>query len=162
MKNDNTTQWVVIGILGFLILNKLSQGANELLSFFGADTGKTDRAVEDEKADTTSPFNPSGFFAKAGNREMKLLTESGYQLAKRNLLSAFSPTGDNEAQAIGVFKAFRTQSVVADFCRRFSREMNSADMLLWLQGGRWPDDRLDNDEIAEIVTYVNRLPKYLP
>ena len=43
MKNDNTTQWVVIGILGFLILNKLSQGANEILSLFGANTGKNDK-----------------------------------------------------------------------------------------------------------------------
>lgn len=77
----------------------------------------------------------------------------------KQLYDAFGWVNDNEEQAIAVFKSFRAQSSVSYLADVFS-QIYGQDLLTFLRGGSWPQDRLSDADVQTINAYISRLPKY--
>lgn len=76
-----------------------------------------------------------------------------------DLRNAFGAFNDDEETAIGVFKRCRTQANCSFLADIFNRTYNQ-DLLSWLRGGFWPQDRLSDADVYTINNYISRLPKY--
>lgn len=144
-----------VGFLGFDIVKKL-------LETVGLWRSQDVKDVADEIQNPNSPFSPE-FYKKAPAGSLLLTTATCKQYMDI-LTDAFGPFDDDESQAVGVFKQMRTQSQVSFFADYFSKNIfpPGPDLLTWLRGGAWPNDRLSAAELNEIVKYVNKLPKYIP
>jgi len=142
-------------LLGFDTIKKIFEG-------IGFWNSKDDKAVEDEITNPNSAFSPL-FYQNAPAGSL-LITNAQAQQYLNTLTEAFGGFDDDEAQAIGVFKNFKTQSQVSYFAEYFKNNIwpAGADLLSWLQGSAWPNDRLSNTEVATIINYVDKLPKYKP
>lgn len=151
-----TVVTVGIGILflkGFGILNSILEG-------LGLQKSKEDVIFEEEQANPYSAFNPNFWkYAQEQGHEVLILTVAGYAKLRDQLISAFGYLDDDEQVAIGVFTSMRTKSQVSFFAYMWQQE-GRGDLLQYLRGGAWPQDRLSTEEVNQIINYVNKLPNY--
>lgn len=150
----------VITVGAALVMFKGLSLVNDILAAFGLSKDKDDKRFDNENDDPESPLKPT-LFEKADpavhtatyNYVVARATDWGQQL-----LNAFGSFNDNESEAIGVFKKFRTQTEASCFAYIWEYEWQYPDLLQWLKGDGWPNDRLDTGEIAEILNYLHNLP----
>jgi hypothetical protein len=142
----------VVAVLGLDIVKKL-------LESVGLWKSKDVKEVQDEIENPNSPFSPN-FWKTAPAGSLLLTTQTMADMLK-TLKNAFGFFDDNEAAATGVFKQMKTQSQVSFFSDYFTKN-EKADLLTWLRGSSWPNDRLSAAELNEIIQFVNKLPKYKP
>jgi hypothetical protein len=72
---------------------------------------------------------------------------------------AFGAFNDCEECAIGVFKRCYTQANASFLCWVFVNHYGE-DMLTYLRGGWWPQDRLSDADVNQINQYISNLPKW--
>lgn len=144
-----------VGFLGFDIVKKM-------LESIGLWKSQAVKDVQDEIQNPNSPFSPN--FWKAAPAGALLLNTATCQQYLETLTQAFGPFDDDESVATGIFKQMKTQSQVSFFSDYFSKNIfpPGPDLLTWLRGGAWPNDRLSAAELDDIVKYVKNLPKYKP
>lgn len=77
-----------------------------------------------------------------------------------DLINSFGIFNDDEEAAIGVLKRCRTQANLSFLAYVFDTYMKKGDLLTYLRGGNWPQDRLSDADVYTINNYISRLPKY--
>lgn len=75
------------------------------------------------------------------------------------IYNSFGVFNDCEECAIAVFKRCRTKANCSFLAYAFQAAYGE-DLLTFLRGGWWPQDRLSDSDVAVINDYINRLPNY--
>lgn len=146
-----------IALVGFDVVKKF-------LEKLGIWDNPHTKNLDHQAGDPGSPWSPN--FWRTGPVGTKLLPVYYMVDMLAQLKSAFGFWDDDEAMAIGVFKKLTTQSQLSFFADWFNTtdEHGNAggDLLAWLRGSAWPNDRLSDSEVDEINQYILNLPKYMP
>jgi hypothetical protein len=139
------------GVLGFDLIK-------ELLVTLGIWDSKAHKELEAQQQSSVSPWSPN-FYKTAPGGALLLYSSQAADYAKK-IYNAFGPFNDDEEIPIGLVKAnIRTQSQFSFLCDAFQKKYGQ-DLLKFLIGGIWPQDRLSEEDVAEINRYVLTLPKY--
>jgi hypothetical protein len=75
----------------------------------------------------------------------------------QQILDSFGAFNDNEEQAIAVFHQLKTKANVSFLAEIFYR-MTGQDLLTYLRGGIWPQDRLSDSDVNAINQFLSKLP----
>jgi len=148
-------------MFGFPLLGKIKEAIFNILAKFGLVNNKNDDAVDGAIAnsgDPNSPWNPNFWRQYLGHYTNPMTNEQAQAICTQiwNAAGAFD---DDEDAMIAAVKKCRTKGAVSFVCYWFSN-MHAADLLTWFQGGVWPNDRLSNEDLSRIISYVNSLPNY--
>jgi len=147
----------VIAIGAGLFLLKGFGLFNDLLEAVGLQDSEETKALDASASNPASPWSPN--FWKSGPTGTFLLTAAAMENMLSDLKSAFGWFNDDEAKAIAVFKQLKTQSQLSFFSDWFKLK-EGADLLYWLRGTGYPNDRLSDAETQQINAFILKLPKY--
>jgi len=141
------------GVLGFSVIKKV-------LESIGLWSSQDSKDLDAAGSSASSWWNPNFYKTKPYNIPYtNPITSTTAKVLAEKLYSSFGPFNDDEESAISVFKSLPSQSagsyVSESFLNRYGQ-----DMLTFLRGGVWPQDRLSDADVAVINRYVNSLPKY--
>lgn len=75
------------------------------------------------------------------------------------IYNAFGVFNDNEEQVFNVFRRCKTRANASYIAYAFGLKYGE-DLLKFLRGGWWPQDRLSDADVNEITKFINKLPKY--
>jgi hypothetical protein len=141
------------GILAFSLVKKM-------LEFLGIWDSQATHNLNDASTDPGSFWNPNFWQLKPTNAPWTyLITEATAGQWCQEIYDALGPVNDDEEAVISVFKRCRTQANASFICWKFDK-MYGEDLLQWLRGGWWPQDRLSDADVNKINTYISNLPKY--
>lgn len=144
---------LVGGVLAFIVVKKI-------LELLGILDDKETVALDNLSTDPNSFWNPTFWQRIPPNQSYHYpLTESQAAEKCRQIYDSFGAFNDNEEQAINVFKSLHTQANASFIAWKFASLYNE-DLLTFLRGGWWPQDRLSDDDVYQISEFVNKLPKY--
>ncbi len=119
--------------------------------------------TKDLDADATNPANawsPAFYHNKPDSTPWTYrITDSTAAAYSREIYNAFGPFNDCEECAKAVIKRLRTKSNLSFLAEVFS-SIYGQDLLSFLRGGNWPQDRLSDADVNEINQYVKNLPNY--
>jgi len=132
---------------------------NPLLKFLGLKDNEDEKAVENviTNGGSDNPFNPS--FYKAAPAGAKLITVASAKQLAAIIYNAFGAFNDDEDAVFGVFRALGYQSQVS-FLADIFQQTYKVDLLKYLLGGNWPQDRLSAEDVNQIIQIVRSKPKY--
>lgn len=142
------------GILAFDSVKRILEG----LGFWKSEATKN---LDDASTNPNSYWNPNFWRTikpDAANWTYAIDVTTAQEWIN-DLRAAFGAFNDNEDQAIGVLKRCRTQANLSFLADIFNRTYGE-DLLTWLRGGWWPQDRLSDADVYTINNYISRLPKY--
>jgi hypothetical protein len=157
---------LAIGIVILLFGKKLLGMFDGLGETLGIKDDEADRKVNKiiQNISVASPWSPA--FYKSAPAGTNIKTTAFIDSVAKLVWTSFTTFGqnfslgnDDEAQCIGAFKMLKSKAQVSFLCERFYH-LYRQDLLPYLQGGTWPQDRLSNDELTIITDYVASLPKY--
>lgn len=141
------------GIIGFTLIKQLLES---LGIWQDADGAALDNATN----------NPNSFWSPIFWQNKPTYTPWTYTINEaqaigilQQIQDCFSFYNDNEERAIGIFKTLRTQSNLSYLAYVFA-DQGKGDLLTYLRGGNWPQDRLSDADVQVINQYISRLPKY--
>jgi hypothetical protein len=152
---------IIYGVLALLLLAfglQSLKGVKKIFEGLGLSDSKEDKMINNtiEAVTVNSPWHAA--FWKMVTAGVKPMYYADADQIVKDVWESFGAFNDNEEQAIGAMKKLKTQAQVSFVVERFYT-LHKVDLLPWLQGGNYPQDRLSNDELAIIVNYVNKLPK---
>lgn len=160
----NQEQLITAAIIvggGWAVLHFGGDAIKKFLSSLNplADDPASTKKIQANASSPTSPWSPS--FYKKAPAGTSLLTEFQAKVYTDRLLNSVGYLSDNFSMALGVFKAMKTQSQVSYLADYFFRSQGQ-DLLTWLQGNTYPVDRFSDQEVEQMIDYVDGLPKYKP
>lgn len=153
---DPVVKYAAIG-LGAIVVLKMFGAIDGILEAVGLKDGKATKDLDQAAADTTSYWSP--LFYKSAPAGAWLLTAATAKQYANEIYDAVGAFNDDEDAVIAVFKRLRAQSQVSQLADVFY-QLHKADLLTFLRGGSWPQDRLSDADVNKINTYINSLPKY--
>lgn len=127
---------------------------NPVLKFLGIKESTETRELETASVSPNSFWNPNFWSLQEGATILRVAVAE--QLAK-DIWDAFGAFNDCEECVIGVFKTLRFQTQASFLAFTFQR-MYGQDLLTFLRGGSWPQDRLSDADVSEINRFINNLP----
>lgn len=105
--------------------------------------------------------NPGSFWNPAYYKNFSSYTwtidRAGAETLTEQLKDAFGLFDDCEECAIAVFKQLKTRSQVSYLADVFY-QMTGQDLLTFIRGGVWPNDRLSDAQVNEINIFLSHLP----
>jgi hypothetical protein len=137
----------VAGLLYFGVLNPL-------LKWLG---------IKDDQDSTTlnnAASNPQSFWSPLfwkNQRSPIILTAASAEGIARTIYDSFGVFNDYEEQAIGALKSLHYQTQVSYLAEVFFK-LYSMDLITFLRGGSWPQDRLSDSDVADLNSYLSKLP----
>lgn len=140
-------------VLGFKLIEQLLQS-------LGIWKDKDDRALDAAAIDANSFWNPGYWKTKPPNVNYTrpITKDVAYNYAGQ-IEESFGPFNDCEECVKAVFRQLPSQAA-ASFVSDVFVQRYGIDLLDYLRGGVWPQDRLSSSDVAEINSYVLSLPKY--
>ena len=138
------------GVIGFFLLKQLFE---KLGIWRDADQKALDAAA----TSPTSFWNPN-YWKQAQSYSYAMTTEQANAYADQ-INDAFGAFNDNEAAVIGIFRSLQTKANVSFLAYCFQNKYGQ-DLLTFLRGGIWPQDRLSDADVSQINSYVNHLPNF--
>lgn len=139
-------------------------GFKRILEVFGLADSRSTKNLDASSTNPLSPWSPNFWLQGPWNFGIPPLDNTQVGSMLNDLLDAFGLFNDDEAKAIGVFKKLQTQAQLSYFADVFRtvqlQDGTGGDLLQWLRGGTWPDDRLSDSEVDQINQYILGLPKY--
>lgn len=140
-------------VIGFSFIKQLLEG---LGIWDSEDTKQLDQTA----GNGANWWNPDYYKTKPPhiNYTNPITKSRANQLAKY-LYDQFNFLNDDEDAAIAVFKSLPSQAA-GSFVSESFRDLFGVDMLSWLRGGSWPQDRLSDADVNTINKYMLSLPKY--
>lgn len=132
---------------------------NKVLVMLGISDSRDTKELDDIATDPNSFWNPEFWRGAPGGNYSYAITESTARAWLSEIKSAFGPFNDDEEKVIGVFKRCRTQANASFLAWVFNKDTGQ-DLLKYLRGGTWPQDRLSDADVNEITRYIKNLPKY--
>jgi hypothetical protein len=141
------------GVLAFSFIEKILQA-------LGLWKDQDEKELDDTAVNPDSWWSPNFWRSKPANEQWTFAidTQTAIDWAA-DIWDSFGPFNDCEECAITVFKRCRTQSN-ASFLSDIFQQRYGQDLLTFLRGGWWPQDRLSDTDVNVINQYVNKLPKY--
>ena len=129
-----------------------------LFESLGLSSSEADISVTQTQQDPGSPWSPNYYktLQKQGKNIM-LLTQSSADLLAQQIYNSVHFYGDNWAQAFGAIKQCKYKTQISFLAERFKIKYN-ADLITWLPGTIWPNDRFSNTEVNQAIEYVKKLP----
>lgn len=161
-KDDQRLIFYVAGAaLAFRVLGPVLGGVDRLFQGLGISQSAAAASLEAMKRDPGSFWNGQ-FWRNVSKRTagglVKVLTTVAVNDLWASLNNAFGYFNDDEAAAIAAFKKhIRTQTQLSYFSEWVGKNAG-VDLLTWLEGSGYPNDRLSADEIDIITQYVKKLP----
>lgn len=148
-------QILILG--GITLLIGYNSFLKPLLEGLGLKDSAEDINVEKESINPNSGFNPNYFrtIPKGG----RLITRQYADQLAKQIYDSVGWFGDDFDQMFAAFKALNTKSQVSYLTYVFSLNYKT-DLLTWLQGTVYPNDRFSNDEVSQVIDYVKKLPNY--
>lgn len=146
--------WLLIsGAL--IVFNK----GNQLLQWLGLSPSPATINLDNATSDPNSFWNPN-FWTTAPNHQYSYaITEQQARDIIAKLKDAMSWWNDDEAAAVSALKQLKTQANLSFVAWEFAKTDNQ-DLLTWLRGNSYPNDRLSDSEVYSIHNYFANLPKY--
>lgn len=147
---------------GYFLYNRIKSAIDEWRQEGRAESADTSGS----STSNVSPFNYTAFFNywKAGNRlpkSYKIFTSAtAYDVAEK-IYDSMGYTYDNEDVAKAQIKRANSKIKIAQVSEAFTKKYNR-DLFTYLKEGvgiRW-NAGLDEDELDNILKYVNSLPTY--
>ena len=126
-----------------------------ILVKLGVMQSSDSKAVDNALNSNESPFSPNFYKKKTPSL---ILTIAVVDKHVQTIYNAFGLFNDDEEAVIGVFRGLRTQSQVSFLAERFGNK--HGDLLTFLRGGPWPQDRLSDSDVASLINMVSQKPKY--
>lgn len=141
------------GIIGFSLIKKI-------LESLGIWNSQDTKDLDNASTNPDSWWNPNFWKTKPSNIPFtNPITETtGRELAAQ-VYNSFGPFNDDEERAISVFKLLPSQAAGSFLSEIFANQYGQ-DMLTFLRGGPWPQDRLSDSDVNTINNFVKNLPKY--
>ncbi len=163
MKQDQQRLLITIvgGIVVFRVLGPLLSGIDKIFEGLGISQSAAAASLERGKTDPNSFWNAQ-FWKNLSRRTpgglVKVLPNASVIKLWGDLNKAFGYFNDDEGAAIAAFKSnIRYQSQLSYFSDWVAKNAGT-DLLTWLEGGAYPNDRLSAEEIDIITQYVKKLP----
>jgi hypothetical protein len=133
-----------------------------ILNKLGITKSKEAKTIDEQenKTNKENPFSP--VFYKLSPSGSKLLTGKSADYFAKQIYDAMGVFGDDEAKIYGVFRSMKTQSQVSFLAERF-QVLYKTDLLDYLKRGysNWNTaSGLNANELNQVITIVNKLPKY--
>jgi hypothetical protein len=144
---------IAVGVLGFSFVK-------QILESLGIWKSRDTKDLDNASTDPNSWWNPLWFTSKpldvSYTYAISRATADAYA---REIYNAFGPVNDCEECAIAVFKRCKTKAN-ASFISYAFNQLTGQDLLSFLRGGSWPQDRLSDSDVATINNYINSLPNW--
>lgn len=148
-RKDVMTFALIAGLaLSFDVLRRI-------LESVGIWDSKDTKNIDAEITNPESAFNPN-FYTKYSTYTYTISTAQATEMAKQ-IKDAFGIFNDCEECVKSVFFSLKTKSNVSFLAKVFSDIYGQA-LLSYLRGGLWPQDRLSDKDVNEILTFVSKLP----
>jgi hypothetical protein len=145
-----------IGLGVYFLLKNI--GNNLITAVTAGETPAEAAKVAREAGSISSPWNPN--FYKNYKGQILLLSNSFADMYVQGILNSVGWFQDDFSQVLGIFKQLKTQSQVSYLADRFAR-YSGQDLLTWLQGNTYPNDRYSAEEVNQLIDLVKQLPKYM-
>lgn len=141
------------GVIGFSLIKKILEG-------IGIWDSQDSKDLDNASTDPDSWWNPNFWKTKPLTIPYTnpITAATGRALAE-SIYNSFGAFNDDEESAIAVFKLLPSQAAGSYLSEIFANNY-SQDMLTFLRGGNWPQDRLSDSDVNVINNFVNNLPKY--
>lgn len=152
----DVTPFILIGgaLLAFSAVNKL-------FTFLGIFRSKDTKNLDQEASNPNSPWSPNYWIVwkEKGVKWSYAIDEPTAYAWLEELRDAFGWFNDCEECAIAVLKRCRTKSNLSFLAWVFQKYWGE-DLLTYLRGGWWPEDRLSDEDVNTIDKYISKLPNY--
>lgn len=163
MKPDEkrTLLYIVGGVIAFRILGPLLSGIDNIFEGLGISQSPAAASLDRAKSDPSSFWNAQ-YWQMISRRTpgglVKILTNAAAVKLWADLNKAFGYFNDDESAAIAAIKStIRYQTQLSYFSGWVAKNAG-IDLISWLEGGTFPNDRLSAAEIDIITQYVKKLP----
>jgi hypothetical protein len=155
-KNDIKFYLLIGG--GAFILFKGVSFIKGLFEGLGLTSSQSDINVSQSQTDPGSPWSPLYYknLQRRGNNVV-LLTISAADLLASQIYNSVGYFRDDWSQAFGAIKQCKYKTQISFLTERFKIKYN-ADLITWLPGTSYPNDRFSNDEVNQAIEYVKKLP----
>lgn len=144
---------IIGGVIAFSVIKKLLE---KLGVWDSADSKALDAASEDPN----SWWSPGYWKTKPSyvSYTNRITSTTASQYAKR-IYDATGAFNDDEDAIKSVFTSLPSRAAGSFVADQF-QQLYGQDLLKFLRGGSWPQDRLSDSDVNEINRYVFNLPKY--
>lgn len=136
------------GLIAFVALKKV-------LTMFGLVDSQATQDLNNQTTNPASFWNPS-YYKNFSSYSYAIDFATAQQYVNQ-ITDAFGIFNDNEEQAIAVFHQLKTKANVSYLADVFYR-LTGQDLLTYLRGGSWPQDRLSDENVNEINQFLSKLP----
>jgi hypothetical protein len=141
------------GVLAFVLIK-------EILEKLGIWKSKDEKELDNTTTDPNSWWSPNFWRSKPAGVSWSYVIDTATAIEwSKQIYDAFGAFNDCEECAIAVFKRCRTKANASFLSDIFSQRYGE-DLLTFLRGGWWPQDRLSDEDVNVINNYVNQLPNY--
>jgi hypothetical protein len=140
--------WIGGGLIAFMALKKV-------LTLFGIIDSQATTDLNNQSTNPQSFWNPT-YYKNFSSYSYAIDTTTAQQYVQQ-ILDSFGAFNDNEEQAIAVFHQLKTKANVSFLAEIFYR-MTGQDLLTYLRGGIWPQDRLSDSDVNAINQFLSKLP----
>lgn len=163
MKKDNQ-QFIIYAAGGVALFFLIKPIYNAMQSFFqgaGITKSPAQQRLNEMQGNPKSFWNAEFWklLARQIGKPVSAMTVSNMQKLWNELNVAFGYFNDDESAAIASFKKYIRYQTQLSFFSDWVQKNQNTDLLGWLQGNTYPNDRLSPDEIDIITQYVQNLPK---
>jgi hypothetical protein len=139
-----------VGAVGLVYFGLL----NPLLKFIGVKDSAETTALNNTATDVNSPWLPGYWKTVPG---AMILTMSAAEKMATTLYDSFGWFNDNEDQAKAVIRSLKFKTQLSFLAQIFYQKYG-LDLLSFLRGGMYPQDRLSDADVSELNTFINKLP----
>lgn len=149
--------YAIGGLVLYFLIKDLGSEIKKVLP--GTENpASTDKINKELSKGSASPWDPA-FWKNYSGQQTLLGTDTAY-IYIQALLNSVGWISDDFSQALGIFKQLKTQSQVSYLADQFFKS-EGEDLLTWLQGTIYPNDHFSDEQVATIIDYVSKLPKYM-
>lgn len=150
-------------VIPFLIIAGAVLGFSFIKQFLeklGIWDSRDTKQLDETETTADNWWNPNFYKTKPAHvAYTNPITKSRADQLAKYLYDQFNFLNDDEDSAIAVFKSLPSQAA-GSFLSESFRDIYGVDMLSWLRGGIWPQDRLSDADVNTINRYMMTLPKY--
>ena len=136
-----------VGLVYFGVLNPL-------LKFIGLKDSEETTALNNTATSTISPWLPNFWKSVPG---AMILTRAAAEKMAATLYDSFGWFNDSEDQAKAVIRSLKFKTQLSFLSQVFT-EIYGLDLLSFLRGGIYPQDRLSDADVNELNIFINKLP----
>ncbi len=141
------------GVLAFVLIK-------QVLETLGIWKDADEKELDQTATDPGSWWSPNFWKSKPANVSWSYVIDTATAIEwSKQIYDSFGAFNDCEECAIAVFKRCRTKANASFLADIFSQRY-SEDLLTFLRGGWWPQDRLSDSDVNTINNYVNQLPNF--